>query len=89
MFSTLFGNVWQTFATVTSGLANGIKEAFAGLIYKVTGSAGAPDVGGFDILIDKSTISPLASFLFAIGGFGLAIGIIYGIFRLIRGVAHR
>lgn len=87
MFTELFSNVWLTFLTVTGGLAEGIKTSFESLIYQ-TGFEESSS-GGLDILLYKSQISPLASFLFAVGGFGLAIGIVYGIFRLIRGVASR
>lgn len=88
MFSELLVNVWSTFVDVIGGLADGLKEAFRALIYVPEEIAG--DAGNWLQRITYTTeISPFVRFLFTIGGFGLAIGIIYGIFRLIRGVAHR
>ena len=86
MFTDLITNVFDTFVTVTGGLADGIKNAFKGLIYKAEYSVN-PD-GALEI-VSSNELSPLVTFLFAIGGFALAVGIIYGIFRLIRGVASR
>lgn len=87
MFTDLFSNVWGTFLTVTGGLAEGIKTSFESLIYRVDFEESAS--GGLDFLLFKGEMSPLVTFLFAVGGFGLAIGIIYAIFRLIRGVVSR
>ena len=89
MFTELFRNVWTTFVTVTGGLADGIKESFRSLIYKVNIETAGDESGHLDFIVVESSVSPLATFLFAVGGLGLAIGLIYAIFRLIRGVAGR
>lgn len=81
MFVELFETVFSTFAAVVGSLADGVKEAFNCLVYQV-------DVSGAGVEFVNGTLSNLARFLFSIGGFGLAVGVLYGIFGLIRGKAH-
>ena len=65
----LVTSIFDTFNTVIEGLANGLKTAFTNLIY--TDST-------------ATAFSPLVLFVFTMAGIGLAAGILYKIFALIR-----
>ncbi len=70
----LISNVFSSFSDVITGLAGGLREAFTQLIY-ANGSEGA--------------FSPLVLFLLTFAGVGLAAGILWKIFGLIRGKSQR
>ena len=63
--------IFESFTTVIEGLADGLKGAFTNLIY-VDPAAADP------------TFSPLVLFVFTMLGLGIATGILYKIFGLIR-----
>ena len=69
--ANLVEQMFSTFTTVIKGLAGGIKTAFNELIY-VDASAASPRVNNFVI------------FIFVMAGVGLATGILYKIFGMIR-----
>ncbi len=69
--SELITELFSSFSTVITGLASGIKEAFTNLIY-VDASAAEP------------AFSPLVLFIFTMAGIGLATGILYKIFGMVR-----
>ncbi|MBR2927168.1 MAG: hypothetical protein IKC31_06290 [Clostridia bacterium] len=75
-FVTLVEEMFSTFTVVISGMAGGLKEAFLQLIYVDPEGA-------------TKEWSPLVIFLFVAGGVVLGMGLLTGIFGLIRGVAHR
>ncbi len=62
--------IFSSFTTVITSLAGGLQSAFTQLIY-ANGESG--------------TFSPLVLFLFTMAGVGLAAGILYKIFGLIKG----
>lgn len=66
--------IFSTFTTVIKGLASGLKEAFSQLLY-VDPSASDP------------VFSPMVLFIFTLAGLGLATGILYKMFGLIK--SHR
>ena len=70
----LITTLFSVFSTVITGLADGLKTGFGNLIY-VDPSATTP------------VFSPLILFLFTMAGLGLATGILYKMFGLIK--AHR
>ena len=63
--------MFTSFTTVIGGLASGLKDAFANIIY-TDPSAATP------------TLSPLVVFVFVMAGVGLATGILYKIFGMVR-----
>ncbi len=69
--SELITNIFTSFSSTINGLSGGMKEAFTNLIY-VDPSATDP------------VFSPLVIFIFTMLGLGLATGILYKIFGLIR-----
>lgn len=69
--SDLFSELFSAFGDTISGLANGIKDAFLNIIYV------DPDA-------TTRQISDLAKFGFLMLGLSMAIGLVYGAFRLIR-----
>lgn len=72
--SKLVETIFSSFSTVIKSLAGGIKDAFGSLIY-IDPSASSP------------VFSPLVLFLFTMAGVGLAAGILYKMFGLIK--SHR
>lgn len=66
--------IFATFMTVIQGLAGGLKTAFAQILY-VDPSASDP------------VFSPMVLFIFTLAGVGLATGILYKMFGLIK--SHR
>ena len=66
----LISTIFSSFSTVITSLAGGLQSAFTQLIY-ANGESG--------------TFSPLVLFLFTMAGVGLAAGILYKIFGLIKG----
>ena len=64
-------SMMQGFTDTMSGLTTGIREGFTSLIYET--SAGGEQV-----------LSNLAKFGFVIGGFGLAVSVVFVLFKLIR-----
>ena len=66
----LISTIFSSFTTVITSLAGGLQSAFTQLIY-ANGESG--------------TFSPLVLFLFTMAGVGLAAGILYKIFGLIKG----
>ena len=71
--SELITTIFDSFTTVITGLADGLNTAFTNLLY-----VGGDTSAGF---------SPLVLFLFTMLGLGLASGILYKIFGLIRNKA--
>ena len=67
----LVNQIFQSFNVVITGLASGLKGAFENLIY-VDPSATNP------------TMSPLVMFIFTMLGLGLATGVLWKIFSLVR-----
>ncbi|MBQ8433020.1 MAG: hypothetical protein IJX28_09075 [Clostridia bacterium] len=67
----LIEEIFSSFSTVIKGLAGGIKDAFGNLIY-------------VDPAATDPTFSPVVLFLFTMLGLGLATGILYKIFGLIK-----
>lgn len=69
--SGLISEIFASFTTVIQGIAEGLKTAFSNLLY-------------VDPAVDNPAFSPLVLFLFTILGLGLATGIIYKVFGLIK-----
>ena len=67
--SELISEIFSSFSTVITGLADGLKSAFTSLIY-TNGTSGE--------------FSPLVLFVFTMAGLGLATGILYKIFGMVR-----
>ena len=65
----LVKSIFDTFSTVIEGLSDGLKTAFINLIYTDSSA---------------TAFSPLVLFVFTMAGIGLAAGILYKIFALIR-----
>ena len=63
--------LFRSFTTVIQSLAGGIKNAFNYLIY-------------VDPEVADPTFSPMVVFVFVMAGVGLATGILYKIFGMIR-----
>lgn len=72
--SALVESIFESFSTVIKSLASGIKDAFSMLLY-------------VDPTASNPTFSPLVLFLFTMAGVGLAAGILYKMFGLIK--SHR
>lgn len=71
--SDLISTIFDSFTSVITGLASGIREAFNQIIY-VNGTSG--------------DFSPLVLFLLTFGGLALAMGLFWKLFGLIRGRTH-
>lgn len=71
----LVSNIFESFSTVLTGLSSGLTTAFNNLLY-TNGNI----EGGFN---------PLVTFVFTMAGVGLAAGILWAIFGLIKGNSHR
>ena len=67
--------MFSSFTDVIEGLGNGIKVAFTTLIYEDPNAA-------------EKVLSDPAQFAFIVGGAGLAIGVVFGLFRLIKRRGH-
>ena len=63
--------IFESFTTVIEGLADGLKGAFNNLIY-------------VDPAATDPTFSPLVLFVFTMAGIGIATGILYKIFSMVR-----
>lgn len=72
VFLSLVEAIFGSFTTVIGGLAEGLQTAFTNLIY----------VGG-DV---SAGMSPLVIFVFVMAGVGIATGLLYKIFGLIKGM---
>ena len=70
-FSELVGTIFDSFGTVIDGLSTGLKTAFTNLIY-------------VDPAATDPAFSPLVIFAFTVGGIGLATGVLYKTFGMIR-----
>lgn len=69
--SELITTLFSVFTTVITSLAGGLKTAFANLLY-VDPAASSPE------------FSPVVLFLFTMAGVGLACGILFKMFALIK-----
>ena len=69
--SELVKEIFSSFTEVIKGLSGGIKDAFTNLIY-------------VDAAATDPQFSPIVLFVFTMAGVGLATGILYKIFSLIR-----
>ena len=69
--SELIKELFSSFTTVITELSGGIKEAFLNLIY-------------VDPAVTDPQFSPIVLFIFTMAGLGLATGILYKIFGMIR-----
>lgn len=69
--SELITEIFSSFSTVIGGLADGLKNAFVNLIY-------------VDPEATDPAFSPLVLFIFTMAGLGLATGILYKIFSMVR-----
>ncbi len=69
--SELITTIFDSFNTVINGLSGGLKGAFNNLIY-------------VDPAATDPVISPMVLFIFTMFGLGLASGILYKIFGMIR-----
>ena len=67
----LVEEIFASFTTVIKGLTDGLKEAFSNLIY-------------IDPAATDPKFSPLIVFSFVMAGVGLATGILYKVFGMIR-----
>ena len=67
----LIEDIFDSFSTVIKGLAQGLKDAFGHIIY-VDPAATSP------------VFSPMIVFIFTMAGVGLATGILYKIFGMVR-----
>lgn len=74
---TLVEEIFASFSVVMTGLADGLSEAFSRLIY-VYGETGP-----------TTEFNPLVLFIFTVAGISLGAGILWGMFKLIRGSSHR
>lgn len=72
--SELITAIFSTFTTVIQGLATGLKTAFSQLLY-------------VDPVAENPVFSPMVLFIFTLAGLGLATGILYKMFGLIK--SHR
>lgn len=71
-FVQLVEAIFGSFTTVIGSLAEGLQSAFTNLVY----------LGGNV----ESGFSPLIIFVFVMAGVGIATGLLYKIFGLIRGM---
>ena len=69
--SELVKEIFSSFTEVIKGLSGGIKDAFSNLIY-------------VDAAATDPQFSPVVLFVFTMAGLGLATGILYKIFGMIR-----
>lgn len=76
--TALVEEIFASFNVVITGLAGGLSDAFGYLIYKV----------GTDGTLTNE-FNPLILFIFTVAGLGLAAGILWKIFGLIRGASHK
>lgn len=74
MFSNLVTEMFSSFTDTMKGMSAGFQNAFNKLIY-ADGTSG--------------TFSDITIFLFVVLGIGLGTGVLFGIFKLIQGLAHR
>ena len=72
--SELITAIFSTFTVVIQGLATGLKTAFSQLLY-------------VDPAAEHPVFSPMVLFIFTLAGLGLATGILYKMFGLIK--SHR
>lgn len=72
--SELITAIFTTFTSVIQGLSSGLKTAFSQLLY-------------VDPAAENPVFSPMVLFIFTLAGFGLATGILYKMFGLIK--SHR
>ena len=70
-FGDLIGDIFEVFPTVTTGLAEGLKDSFTALIY-------------VDPAATTLQYSPLVQFVFVMSALSLAAGLLFLIFRLIK-----
>lgn len=69
--SELLSLLFQSFTTVVTGLAGGIKDAASELIY-------------VDPAASAKTLSDVIQFIFIIAGLSIAMTVFFMVFRLIR-----
>ncbi|MBQ7348167.1 MAG: hypothetical protein IJW55_09425 [Clostridia bacterium] len=69
--SGLITEIFTSFKEVIKGLSGGIKDSFSNLIY-------------VDPTVTDPQFSPIVLFIFTMAGIGLATGILYKIFGMIR-----
>lgn len=69
--SELITLLFESFTTVVTGLAGGIKDAAANLIY-------------VDPNAETKVLSDVVQFIFIIAGLSIAMTVFYMVFRLIR-----
>ena len=69
--SELLSMLFESFSTVISGLAGGIKEGVSNLIY-------------VDPTAETKVLSDAVSFIFTIAGLSIAMTVFFMVFRLIR-----
>lgn len=72
---SMITEIFQSFTTVIPALARGIKDGFMELLY-------------VDPEASTLVISDPVKFLLVFGGVGLAMGVFWRVFRLIRGRTH-
>ena len=72
--SELITAIFSTFTVVIQGLATGLKTAFSQLLYVAPAA-------------ENPVFSPMVLFIFTLAGLGLATGILYKMFGLIK--SHR
>lgn len=70
----LIEEIFSAFSAVITGLTSGLKDAFGNIIY-------------VDPAASNPVFSPMILFLFMMAGLGLATGIVYKIFGMVK--AHR
>ena len=71
----MISTIFESFTDVITGLADGIKEAFMHILYE------NPEA-------TEKVISDPIQFLLIFGGLGLAMGVFWKVFGLLRGKTH-
>ena len=70
-FSNLVTEMFSSFKTVITELSGGLKDAFVNLVY-------------VDPAVENPEFSPVILFVFTMAGIGIATGILYKIFGMVR-----
>lgn len=74
----LVSTIFSTFREVMTGLAGGLSDAFSRLIYVYDAQGAATE-----------EFNPLVLFIFTVAGISLGAGLLWGMFKMIKGASHR
>jgi hypothetical protein len=72
VLSDLLNEIWTAFDSTIKGLSGGIKDAFLEIVYE-------------DPAATTKVLSDFGKFGFLMIGLSLAVGLVYGAVRMIRG----